>query len=214
MNSLLGHPIFSLSGADSTALTMLGAIVHPVDEPGVYGGTIVAASGAQRDFTLVVDANDVARNAAIDLAGARPPGGGCSCDASAETYRMGPGHVTFHVGSGVDRYHVRLGRRDATDAEVFDSRLLCDGDRFAATLLRPGRYRATDLEHHHRATVTVRRLGARDRALLREPVRVSLGGRGFSKHEFEVISLQGLLIEIGAKAAIRIEPERFEDDDR
>ncbi|MDP9105623.1 MAG: hypothetical protein M3N49_06790 [Candidatus Eremiobacteraeota bacterium] len=215
MSNLVMHPIFSLTGADSTALTMLGVIVHPVTEPGVYRGTIVAASGGERDFTLVVDASDLAQSVAIDLAA--PPvaeSGGCGCPGTGgATYRTGTGHVVFHVGSGVDRYYVRLGRAGAPAHDVFDSRTLRDGDRFAARLLRPGRYRVTELEHRHAATITVGRLGSRDRSRLREPVRVSLGARGFSDRDLEVISLQGLLIEVGANAAIRIEPERFEDDD-
>jgi hypothetical protein len=213
MNSLIVNPIFSLSGADSRALTMLAVVVHPVSEPGVYRGTIVAAAGDERDFTLVVDANDVAQSVAIDLAGAaHAAGAGCGCErCTGEAYRTAPGYVAFQVGSGIGRYSVRLARANSSEGNVFDSRLLGAGDIFAATLLRPGRYRATELEHRHTATIQVVRLGDRDRSVLHEPVRISADAHGFSERQLEIVSSQGLVVEVRAKAAILIEPEWFDD---
>jgi hypothetical protein len=213
MNSLIANPIFSLTGADSRALGMLAAVIHPVPEPGVYRGTIAGASGSERDFTLVVDATDVAHSASVDLAGATASAAaGCGCSPSAATtYRTGTGYVVFYVGSGVDRYYVRFGRAGAPERDAFDSRVLRDGDNFAVTLLRPGRYRVTEPEHRHKATIRVNPIGERDRASLREPVRVSVGAHGFSESRLEVVALQGLVFEVRANAAILIEPESFDD---
>lgn len=139
--------LFAQIGLDSGALTMLGAVVHSAPKEGVYQGNVLQAGSAGAAFELQVTKESAASQVNIDLtmigtsAGA---GSDCGCRQGSEVLQVHPkGTLVFHVSKGAGGYAVVLASNESSaEQAVFDSRKLQPGDMFAASVLRPGSYRA------------------------------------------------------------------------
>lgn len=136
--------VFQQIGVDSGALGLLSASVHRFDRPGTYAGTAYVDDTARGEYDVVVDESGPPA-VQVDLSSVGPrsrrQGDPCCDDGPARpTYHVGVGgHVSFCVTSGTERWATVVGDPREKSAE-FDSRRLDEGDMFAASVLRPGRY--------------------------------------------------------------------------
>lgn len=208
---MINTEIFRQIGLDSGALTQLGAIVHPIAEPGEYEAVIRRGDRHHGEVRFTVG-DGGATQLDIDAAAAALslPDDGCGCSGDkAESALLTPGgHLLIHVGDG-GRYSVAVkkwtafkGRRDGVR---FDTRELDAGDLFAATVLRPGMYTVTNT-----ATGAAGRLEVAypepGEAPFRPPdaVRIRVGAE-FEPAEYSVAAGQGQLFELTSPARIVIE---------
>ncbi len=137
--------VFGQIGVDSAALGLLSSSVHRFGTPGRYVGAAYVGDDPRGEYEVVVD-DDGRPATQIDLStygpSRRRSGGACcgSGDQPRPTYHVATGgYVSFYVGSGTERWATVVGDPREKGAE-FDSRHLLEGDLFAASVLRPGRY--------------------------------------------------------------------------
>ena len=138
--------VFHQIGVDSAALGLLSSSVHRFGSPGRYAGTVYVGDDVRGEYDVVVD-DDGRPATQIDLSTygpARRRGAGACCgtgdDRPRPTYHVAVGgYVSFYVGSGTERWATVVGDPREKGPE-FDSRRLLEGDLFAASVLRPGRY--------------------------------------------------------------------------
>lgn len=205
---MINTEIFTQIGLDSGALTLLGAVAHPVHEPGPYRGVVLRDGEEVADFGFVV-AEEGRAQLDVDVAkaaGAGRTGCGCCTDPDADPHLRAGGMLLVHVGSGRGAYAVVVsaGEGDARRV-VFDSRQLDKGDLFTATVLRPGRYAVTNTVNRARAELEVR-YPERRREPLRaaEPVQVRAGDR-FDPERLAVQPTQGQIYAVETSARVVIE---------
>jgi len=205
---MINTEIFTQIGLDSGALTLLGAVAHPVHEPGPYRGVVLRDGEEVADFGFVV-AEEGRAQLDVDVAkvaGAGRTGCGCCTDPDADPHLRAGGVLLMHVGSGRGAYAVVVsaGEGDAQRV-VFDSRQLEKGDLFTATVLRPGRYAVTNTVNRTRAELEVR-YPERRREPLRaaEPVQVRVGDR-FDPERLAVQPTQGQVYAVETSARVVIE---------
>lgn len=211
--------LFSQIGLDSGALTMLGAIVHRFPEPGEYRGVVTGSDGEGSVFHLSVEKGRAAAQVNVDLAAvaARVSPSPCHCgtDHGGEPhYVAGTGSpVLFHVSGGRGGYAVHVSRsEERPQPKAFDSRVLRDGDLFAATILRPGLYAVVNRADEQGAArgsieVVYPPIG---KAPHRPPgpVGIRCTGRGFEPSTVRLSAMQGCLFTCERPARIRIELEK------
>ena len=178
---MINTTLFTQIGLDSGALTQLGSVVHQVPEPGEYRGVVLVDEQQVADFAFVV-AKQGRPQLDVDVAAlAGPADDDCGCGPRADDGPLAPGgHLLLHVGSGRAAYAVVVSAVTANGRSqvVLDTRELATGDLFAATVLRPGRYRVANTVTGAEAKLDVAypELGRRP-MLPGEPVRVTVGDR-------------------------------------
>jgi hypothetical protein len=205
---MINTEIFMQIGLDSGALTLLGAVAHPVHDPGPHHGVVLLDGEEVADFGFVV-AEEGRTQLDVDVAkvaGAGRTGCGCCTDPDAAPHLRAGGMLLVHVGSGRGAYAVVVsaGEGDAQRV-VFDSRQLEKGDLFTATVLRPGRYAVTNTVNGARAKLEVR-YPERRREPLRaaEAVQVRVGDR-FDPERLAVQPTQGQVYAAETSARVVIE---------
>jgi hypothetical protein len=213
---MIGTLLFTQIGLDSGALTLLGSVVHPVPEPGIY--RLVVNRDGREVGELDIEVTDGgAAQLDVDLSsvgpGASKParGGCCGSDDVQHDLRPG-GHLLLHVGEGPGRYSAALfAVGDDKGRPVLDTTLLGPGDTFAATVLRPGRYRVTAPASGAEAVLVVR-YPVRGKEPYRpaDPIQVTVGN-GFDPKELEIGPAQGIAFHVTSSA--RIEIALVEPDD-
>jgi hypothetical protein len=129
------------------------------------------------------------------------------------------GYAVFHAPPGSSGLAVQLNAPQAgAGAPSFDSRKLQNGDIFAVTLLRPGRYSLTNslgstagaaVQGEIRVAYPV--IGDQPYRPP-EPLQVQVGAGGFQPNSIQLQPVQGLIFHIGDVAA-RIQIELVEPDD-
>jgi hypothetical protein len=211
------HPyLFTQFGLDSGALTLLGTVVHQFTEPGEYRGAAGGPGGASTPFYLTVDKSPAVNQVNIDLATLGAPAvaaSGCDCETpptASNRFSLGAhGYAVFHVSGGAGGHYVKIGRAAAAPAaKDFDSTSLKNGDLFAATILRPGRYKVTNAHHkgakHSDLTVTY---PGRGKAAFQPPptLRVECTAAGFSSPRLELKATQGIVFTCQDPSRIVIE---------
>ena len=220
---MMDRELFDQIGLDSGALTLLGNVVHQLDRPGIYRLSVQQSGGEVADAVLEVTDDADAEQITVDLAGVddstdtKAERTGC-CDESTTRHRMRPGgYVLFHVGSGPDAYAAVLGLLgDGGPEVVFDSRSLQRGDRFVATVLRPGRYVVSNLENGSNGVLEVAYPGREAPVELRaEPIEVSVADRGVDPAEVTTKPARPVVYVIQTAARMRIElQEPYDRDSR
>jgi hypothetical protein len=201
--------LFTQIGLDSGALTMLGVVAHPINEPGSYRGSIQLGGAEVGDFHVSVGEAGGAAQVDIDLAAAHDGAGDCGCCEPDDTPTLAAGgYLVLHVGSGRGGYSVVLAKScDEGYDPVFDSCRLTEGDIFTATVLRPGRYRVSNTDNGARAAlvVTYPEIGSKPYTPA-EPVRVEAGEK-LSPSQMEVGPAQAQVYLAQCPTRIRIELE-------
>ncbi len=215
MPALLDQNIFTQTNLDSAALTMLGSLLHNFCEPGAYRGVALRNGKAEATFTLRVDPGCAASQVNIDLATLAQAGqSGCGGD-SGPTFTVHPkGYAIFHVSKGAGGYAVHLGISGAEGPapKTFDSRQLKPGDIFAATLLRPGKYRATNALNKTHAEIVVSYPMIGKTAYEPGPaVNVECTAEGFLPKEIRVTPAQGQVFHCKTPVHLQIELVKADD---
>jgi hypothetical protein len=152
MQQMFDRHLFTV-GLDSASLTMLGVIVHRLDEEGEYRGTVYRREGSpEATFTISASRSSAVAQLNIDLSvllGEKvyaASGDCCSREAKTHFVVNPKGYVVFHVTGGAGGFSVRLRRAiDDPKQKVFDSRELREGDVFSAVVLRPGHYTVSNV---------------------------------------------------------------------
>lgn len=216
---------------DSGALRPLAAVVRQFRQPGGYIGTILRGEQPVGTFYLEVALEEgpvqVDVNLSATAAGqtGNRPGvqGDCGCgkdvhagaSTGAHLRLRAEGYALFHVTQGAG-YAVHVGPAQAGEAGVWDSRELQEGDLFAVTLLRPGRYRATETSSGGEAAIRVayprpgERRGKKD-----EATTVEAGGRqGIRPKRLELEAADAHAYRIAGPSRIRIELQEPDDGPR
>ena len=164
MNSITDLPVFTQTSFDSGALSGLGAVVHRLAQPGEHRVTVLQGEKPIQTFPLRVLAMPAQPPAAPPSASVPhplPTAGPVEVHVDLGRVLGAPGQVApllpedlavvvqgyavFHAPPGSSGLAVQLHAPQAeTGAPSFDSRQLQNGDIFAVTLLRPGRYSLTN----------------------------------------------------------------------
>lgn len=216
--------LFTQTGLDSGALTMLGAVINRFDEPGEYRGTVRRGDSIETVFYLSVDTESPVAAADIDLARlagtlSDRPGEEHACCCPSETeprFSVNPrGFVLFRVSGGKGGYSVNLRRADPDeDTRVFNSTILDNGQIFTARILRPGRYSVTNTLDGGRAELVV---GAPPKPFSGyrppDPLNVTISERSFDPSRMALEPAQGLIFECHTPSRIVIELERVDEDE-
>lgn len=208
----------------SDALGVLGSVVHPVKGCERLIGTVIRDGRTLGTFRILIDPESDRRQATIDLATFDPrlgrgrassSGGRCVGGEPVRSFVLHPeGFVVLHVSWGRSGYHVTLEEPgEAKGKTVFDSRRLRDGDLYAVTLLRPGRYEVRAKKGKARGEVRVAYPDRRGRKTERKPpARITLVDGGLEPSEVELDPAQGLVFEVKDDRAA-IDVELIEPDD-
>lgn len=199
MKAVINRRLFAQTNLDSGALTILGTIVHRFTESGEYQGTVLRNEQIVTTFRFIVDERCSVMQLDIDLASLNSQQ---SCDFVVNR----EGYVVFKVSRGAGGYAVVV-RHINTECEtrVFDSRELTEGDLFAATLLRPGIYRATNVNTCAQGEIVV---AYPSREALRcplEPVTIECTSNGFIPNRIEIQPTQGLIYRFEISSRIQID---------
>lgn len=228
MKAQTNRHLFTQTGVDSGALTMLGAVIHSFREAGEYQIVLMWNNETIRRFPLIVDDQSEAMQVDVDLAWLHRP---VLEQVHEGRYMLKPGgHAVFHASRGAGGYAVivvRLGepqpgegghgRRPAAQPHEaqplpFDSRELRDGDMFAVTLLRPGMYTLTNAVNRAQGEIGVAYPKARtqhDPAL--EPISIECANKGFNPNRIQLQPGQGQVYRISTPSRLRIELVKPDD---
>ncbi|NND03172.1 MAG: hypothetical protein HKN91_10330 [Acidimicrobiia bacterium] len=200
---------FTQIGLDSGALGALGTVVHQFKEPGSYIATVLADGRevAEQTITVAEGGRPALQIDMADIADDRSSEK--CCDQHPPELDVG-GYASFYVGVGNKRYAVVVRRAGKRGVE-FDSRRLQEGDLFAATVLRPGKYRITN-EHGKGAMGLEVRYVRRGRSKYEpaKPLKVKIG-ESLAKDVLKAGPAQGLIFE--ATGPTRAIVELVEPDD-
>jgi hypothetical protein len=230
MNSIADLPVFSQTSFDSGALSGLGAVVHRLTQSGEHRVTVLQGEKPIQTFPLRVLAQPVqpppgvaphALPAAgpvevhVDLGRALAAPGRAAALLPEDLAVVEQGYAVFHAPPGSSGLAVQLNAPQAGGgAPGFDSRKLQNGDIFAVTLLRPGRYSLTNALSSGGAQGEIRVaypvIGDQPYRPP-EPLQVQVGAGGFQPSSIQLQPVQGLIFHIGDVAA-RIQIELVEPD--
>ncbi len=216
--SIASNPyLFTQSGLDSGALTMLGSIVHRFNEPGEYRGISLRQNVFEAVFYLTVERDRAVNQVNIDLATLHqtPSSDCCACGKNHGSPSRGhfvlgeQGYAVFHVSAGPGGYAVRVGHAaKEPERKEFDSAELKNGDLFAATILRPGRYSVKNLVQGGAAPgeihVTYPPIGTTPHRAA-APVRIECTETGFSPSSVEITATQGCIVVPQIPSRVKIE---------
>lgn len=198
---------------DSGALGLMAMVIHPFTQPGQHRGTVFQHGAAVADFGFLVDETSDLMQLDIDLATIhrRAQGRGvehdwgCCADGTHTPVVSPKGYVLLHATSGTG-YSAKVA--SAEGKPVFDSTELNGGDLFALTLLEPVPYSAKNALGKSSAEISVSLPADLNKRLtMMEPVSVSVDGSKFNPDRIQLISTQGLVFQIQARARIVIEPK-------
>ena len=209
MKANVNWPIFTQTSLDSGMLTMLGAVIHNFPEPGEYFGTILLRDEAVGRFNLTVDKECPTVQADIDLATLHRPQQATCKKESQKRYVVNPkGYAVFHVTRGTGGYAVVIGKlQEKGEAKLaFDSRELKEGDMFAVTMIRPGKYNVTNEKSDAKAEITVSypRVG-KVPCRPPNPVNIKCTDKRLTPSKIEIQPAQGQVYQIQTPSRIKIE---------
>jgi hypothetical protein len=214
--------LFHQIGLDSGSLTMLGTIVHRFAEPGEYRGVSLRTDKHDAVFYLTVEKGLATNQVNIDLATLQqssPTSCGCAAGTGSEgRFVLGAnGYAVFHVSGGPGGFAVHVGPAADSPPEhrEFDSVKLQNGDLFAATILRPGIYTASNLAQPKSAPVELNVAYPRSEKKPFQPpaaIRVKATARGFHPEgRVELFAMQGCIFVCEAPSRIKIELKQPHD---
>jgi len=211
--------IFTQIGLNSSALGVLGSVVHPFCDKGDYAGTVYINERDVAEFSISV-AEQGEQAVYIDLAAIADPrlrkkpakGACCKCDDDGQHFTLCPGgYAVFHVSKGPHRYATVVAKVDGKQKE-FDSREINKGDIFSASILRPGQYRVRDAGKKSIGDITVGYPVLEKKAYTPdEPIQISLGSKGMEPQSLRVGPAQGLVFMPESPSTIVVELVKPDD---
>lgn len=230
MNIRFNLQALTQTSFDSGSLGGLGTVVHRIDQPGDHQVKVLQADRQIRIFSLRVvgapgkpadsRAAPVATPAAtpgqvhIDLSRALGSFGQLSPEEPGDLAVASAGYAVFHAPPGVSGFAAQLHAPGAGDKPpVFDSRKLQNGDLYAVSLFRPGRYSLSNTLGEAKGEVRVSYPVISDVPYTPpDPMQVQVTPKGFQPGSIQLQPAQGLVFNIGNTTA-RIQIELVEPDD-
>ena len=233
MNLISKLGVLTQTNYDSGSLGGLASVVHPVTEAGQHPLTILQADKAVQTLVLTVQsipkdtgAVAAAAGAVKDAAAANVPAA-LQIDLSAivnapgqlsaklsELVVAASGYTMFHAPAGTSGFAAQLHAPGAADKPaVFDSRQLGNGDVFATTMFRPGRYSVTNKVNNAQAQLRVSYPVISNTPYSPpEAFEVQLDQNGFQPNDIQLKPAQGIVFHISNTQA-RITIDLVEPDD-
>ncbi len=226
MNILSNLQALTQTSFDSGSLGGLGTVVHRIDQPGDHQVKVLQADRLIQTFSLHVVgapgmplASRASPSAApgqvqIDLSRALGSLGQLAPQEPEDLAVATSGYAVFHAPPGVTGFAVQLQPPGAGDKPPsFDSRQLHNGDIFAITLFRPGRYSLTNAQGGAKGEVRVSYPVIGDKPYVPpDPAQVQVTAQGFQPGSIQLQPAQGLVFHVGNTAA-RIQIGLVEADD-
>ncbi len=223
MNILSNLQALTQTSFDSGSLGGLGTVVHRVDQAGDHQVKVLQADRLMRSFSLHVvgGPGQLLANRAtapgqvnIDLSRAVGSLRQLSPEEPENLVVAAAGYAVFHAPPGVTGFAVQLQAPGSGDKPpTFDSRQLRNGDLFAVTLFRPGRYSLTNAAGGAKGEVRVSYPVIGDTPYVPpDPAQVQVTAKGFQPGTIQLQPAQGLIFQISNTAA-RIQIELVEPDD-
>lgn len=216
---------------DSGALNGLGAVVHRVTNPGEHRVTVLQGDTPVSSIPLQVIQVPAAPAAGPSPAGATIASaidqlhldlgsvlarlGGLGSQPPAEPVQVGAqGYAMFSAPPNVSNLSIQIRPAGAPDQPpVFDSRQLGDGDIFALTIFRPGRYSLRNGANGATGEIQVAYPVVGDVPYVPpEPLRVQVTDQGFQPSAIQLKPAQGLMFQVG-KTKARIQIDLVEPND-
>ena len=228
---------------DSGSLGGLAAVVHRLAEAGQHPLTVLQADRPVRTLALVVQdvgapaakgpaatpaagvAATPASSAPAELhvnlsglgGGLRQPGlraAGTAAESGADLVVAASGYAVFHAPAGSAGFAVLLHAPGAPDKPpVFDSRQLGDGDAFATTIFRPGRYSLTNSAGNAAGQIRVSYPVIGDTPYQPpDAFHVQLDANGFHPNDIQLMPAQGIVVHVNNTPA-RITIDLLQPDD-
>jgi hypothetical protein len=226
MNILSNLQALTQTSFDSGSLGGLGTVVHRMQQTGDHQVKVLQADKLLQTFSLHVVAATAQPAAGPASAGAAP--GQVQVDLSRAVASLGQlatsgiddlqlaasGYAVFHAPPGVTGFAVQLQAPGAPDKPpVFDSRQLQNGDIFAATLFRPGRYTLANSQGGAKGEVRVSYPVISDTPYVPpDPAQVQVTAQGFQPASIQLKPAQGLVFHV-ANTSARIQIALAEPDD-
>jgi len=209
--------LFTQIGLDSGSLGVLGSIVHPLIEKGDYRGTVIKDGRDTSDFTITVNENGKP-DLSIDLATistnqvntedcCKP------CETRDQQFSVRPGgHVVFYASKGSQSYAAQLSQVNEKK-QLFNSQLIGKDDLFAASILRPGKYKVTVNEKYEVGSliVTYPPVNVKKAYIPDDPLKIEISEKTMSPEQAKIGPAQGLIFY--PESDMRIVIKLIEPDD-
>ncbi len=221
MNNKLDLQLLTQTHFDSGALSGLGAVVHRVTQPGDHQMTVLQADKPIQTMPIRVMASPAQPQPGpaelhVDLGHVVGAAGPVAPQPLPPILEIGAqGYMVFHAPPGADGLAVQLRPPGAPPDQppVFDSRQLQNGDVYAATVLRPGRYSLTNAASGAKGEIRVAYPVVGDAPYVPPaPFEVQIADGGFQPASIQLKPAQGLIFHIGNTKA-RIQIDLVEPDD-
>jgi hypothetical protein len=220
MNVTINRALIEQTSFDSATPTGTAIVVHQFEQVGEYNISVTRDDQVIDRLRLNVPgprgpAESEAQTVQPPAEQAQP-GSAVSVDlasiaATAEADRrlaVAPGgYVAFSAPPGAPPLSATVARADAESGDVeFDSRRLGPGDLFAVTLIRPGRYTASNTATGNSLEIQVMypQVGTTPYRPP-DPVNIECRADGFSAEQVSLGPAQGIIFHISTETRIQIE---------
>jgi hypothetical protein len=216
MNTLANLQALTQTSFDSGSLGGLGVIVHRMDQAGDHQIKVFQAERLLQTYSLRV-VGPAAPNAGqvnIDLSRALGRLNQLSPRPPEDLLVAVSGYAVFHAPPGVSGLAVQLQAPGAKgQSPVFDNRQLKDGDIFAVTIFRPGRYSLTNTIGGAKGELRVSYPVVGDTPYVPpDPLQAQVTAQGFQPGSLQLQPAQGIVFTVSNTAA-RIQIDLVEPDD-
>ncbi len=207
MKRYINKTAFAKTEFDSSTVGMLSFIAHPIAKAGNYIGSIYDGKRLLDRFRLIASEKEENIQVDIDLANYnfRDLSGK---NRKAYSVQSG-GYVMFYDSKNDRPCRVTLERVNENTkkpTKVFDTQKLSKRDLFIVSLIRPGKYIASD-DGSRTMNVEVpypdkKVFTERDTVL--NPVTLKLTPEGFEKKEVRLLPSQGLVFQVENPSSVKI----------
>jgi hypothetical protein len=222
MNVPINRALIEQTTFDSATPTGTAVVAHRFEQAGQYEVSVIRGAEVIDRLRLNVPEQPTSEQGEGQPVEPVQPGGAISVDLASSVFNPATdrllavpagGYVAFTAPAGAVRLGATVARAGAEGGELeFDTQRLLPGDLFAVTLIRPGRYTASN-------TATGASLGIQvtypevGSAPFRPPGPASVECRadGFSTNTVALAPTQGIIFNVST--ATRIQIELAEPDD-
>lgn len=221
MITKINYHLFNQINIDSNLLTMSSSIIHRFVNDGIYRISIHEPNGVEKHTDFIVDSESPVLQANIDVSSTVDKVE-CKCKTDItknNSIVINPkGYIVFYVSTGPGGYSITVNKLDLKNSSaddkriketrVFDTSKLKDGDMFAVTILKPGKYIIKNMLNKSVGNITVEypeKTKSKKNNIPKEPVIVQVTENGFDPSNIKLRPTQGLLLKITSNSRIKIE---------
>lgn len=206
MNYMFNRGIFDQVDLDSASLTVKTTVVHRMNAAGDYAGQVSRNNRVVGYFRVSVNDGNKETVAKIDLAVLDTMGQFDDVPGKSSFSIATGGYCILTVGSGNGGYVATLSQPgNDGKAKPYSTRELVDGDTFAASLLRPGVYTATNMKAKSSMEITVPYPRRTDTPQGVKAVSIECSAKGMSPSKVDLQAGSAALFTIKTESSIRIE---------